>query len=188
MPDAFPAVTVGESSSGWMGLSSPSVSTVTPRRGCSSTLNVRAVPSRSTYSTGTISSSNAPESIEAIAWPWLYAAHSSTSRRVRPISRAVFSPTVIDMSNAGASGVSGWLGDIHICGSPPGWRHPRLRRRARALRAAGDDDACPCRHGCCPRPSCTALRPDAQWRLSAMPGALVSPRTTAVWRAMSPPP
>ena len=101
-------------------MSSASVSTVTPRRGCSSTLNLRAMPSRSRYSTGTISSSNAPESIDAIAWPWLYAAHSSTSRRVRPISRAVFSPTVIDMSNAGASGVSGWLGDIHICGSPPG--------------------------------------------------------------------
>ncbi len=39
-----------------------------------------------------------------------------------PISRDVFSPTVIDMSHAGASGVSGWLGDIQGTGSPPGSR------------------------------------------------------------------
>ena len=30
----------------------------------------------------------------------------------------MFSPTVIDMSHAGASGVSGWLGDIHAVSSP----------------------------------------------------------------------
>ena len=30
-----------------------------------------------------------------------------------PTFCAVFQPTVIDMSNAGACGVSGWLGDIH---------------------------------------------------------------------------
>ena len=123
-----------------------------------------------------------------MAWPWLYAAHSSTSSRVRPISRAVFSPTVIDMSNAGASGVSGWLGDIHCCGSPPGsstfhdcgavlwlWVPPATTTRSMPARML-------------PAPICTALSPAAQWRLSAMPGTLVSPRRTATLRAMTPPP
>ena len=180
MPDALPAVTVGVVELGVDGLELGERSRRSRRdAGARRRVNSRAMPSRSRYSTGTISSSNAPESIDAMAWPWLYAAHSSTSRRVRPISRAVFSPTVIDMSNAGASGVSGWLGDIHICGSPPGSstihdcgdgaRGSRCRRRRRR---------CPCRPGCCRPRAAPRSSPDAQWRLSAMPGDVRSrPRT-----------
>ena len=44
-------------------------------------------------------------------------AHSSDAARLMPARRAVFSPTVIDMSHCGASACSGWLGDIHGWGS-----------------------------------------------------------------------
>ena len=91
---------------------------------------------------------------------------------------AVFQPTVIDMSNAGASGVSGWLGDIHGCISsvpitrfiaageleidaPPAIT--TVSMSALMLAAA----------------PCTAAMPDAQCRLSATPGTLVRPSSTA---------
>ena len=40
--------------------------------------------------------------------------------RVSPASTAVLCPTVIDMSKAGASGVSGCEAGIQSCGSAPG--------------------------------------------------------------------
>ena len=95
--------------------------------------------------------------------------------RVTSAWRAVFHPTVIDMSNAGASGVSGWLGDIHGCGSgcragPSGCaassRGSRCRRRSRP---------CPCRPGCSRPPIWTAVRPDAQWRFIRRPGTFSRP-------------
>ena len=92
---------------------------------------------------------------------------------------AVFHPTVIDMSNAGASGVSGWLGDIH--GSMSSVPRPRFI-------AAGEVeiDSAPPAITTRSMPArmlaaapWTAAMPEAQWRFSATPGTLVSPSSTA---------
>ena len=75
---------------------------------------------------------------------------------------AVFWPTVIDMSNAGASGVSGWLGDIHGASSSPG------STRFIALGDVESDSAPPTmRTSSMPAmmlaaPDCTGAMPDAQ--------------------------
>ncbi len=100
----------------------------------------------------------------------------------------MFSPTVIDMSNVGASGVSGWLGDIHICGSPPGSStfHDCGEVLRLSVPPAMTTRSMPARM--LPAPICTALSPEAQCRLSAMPGTPVRPSRTATLRAMSPPP
>ena len=93
---------------------------------------------------------------------------------------AVFQPTVIDMSNAGASGVSGWLGDIHgASSSVPSMRFIAFGERRDALRAARDHDLVHAGHDAArPRPAPRAM-PDAQWRLSATPGTSVSPSSIA---------
>ena len=99
----------------------------------------------------------------------------SISSRVTPTFWAVFQPTVIDMSNAGACGVSGWLGDIHgFISSVPITRFIEL----------GDveiDSAPPAMTTVSipammlPAAVCTAAMPDAQWRLCTTPGTSMRP-------------
>ena len=83
------------------------------------------------------------------------------------------------MSKGGASGVAGWLGDIHCTGSAPS---------SRRLVDVGMDDALSVPPATTTRsmparidaaPICTADRPAAQWRLSARPGTSVRPSSTA---------
>ena len=106
MPEAFPAVTwpsgpVSERSAA-------SFSGVVSRRGCSSTLTVTVSPRPAGTVTGTISSSKRPSRRwHATARMFEWYDQSSDSSRVMPHSRAVFSPTVINMLVLGASGVSG---------------------------------------------------------------------------------
>ena len=136
-------------------------------------------PSRSVTSMGTISSSNRPSSIAWIARWWDRTAQASQSARVRPVAFAVFHPTVIDMSKAGASGCSGCDGDIH----GPQSSVPGLR-----LETCGVVDMLsdPPAITTVSMPAmmlaaalCTAPIPDAQWRLSASPGTSMRPRSMA---------
>ena len=62
--------------------------------------------------TGTIASAKRPSSVAATARMLEWYDQSSDSSRVMPHSRAVFSPTVINMFMLGASGESGWLGGM----------------------------------------------------------------------------
>ena len=103
------------------------------------------------------------------------------------MARAVFSPTVSGMSNAGASGVPGFGSDIHGTYVPSAFR---LLVAGAVLRLsvppASTTVSMPAR-----TPAAavvTAARPDAQCRLCARPGTLVSPSRTATLRAMTPPP
>ena len=65
------------------------------------------------------------------------------------------------MSNAGASGVSGWLGDIHIIGSPPGCAiHDCGAELELCVPPATTTVSMSARM--LPAASCTALSPDAQ--------------------------
>ena len=113
-PDELPAVMLKSSISGWSGFSAASFSIVRRRgAGARRPRRSRSSPSRRFTSIGKISSSKRPSSIASTARRCDRTAQSSMSSRVSPAFCAVFQPTVIDMSNAGASGVSGWLGDIH---------------------------------------------------------------------------
>ncbi len=116
-PAALPAVTVPPSSSGCSRGSAASRSIDVSARGCSSVSKTRVPPLPSGTSTGTICSLNQPSAIDCDARWCECSAHSSDAARLMPASRAVFSPTVMDMSHCGASACSGWLGDIHGCGS-----------------------------------------------------------------------
>ena len=92
---------------------------------------------------------------------------------------AVFKPTVIDMSNAGASGCSGCDGDIHWAqSSVPGVRFETIGM----LDMLSDPPAIttvsmPAMM--LPAAFCTAPMPDAQWRLSARPGTSMRPSSIA---------
>ena len=112
MPDAFPAVTEKPSISGCSGLSPANLSIDVPRRGCSSTSKTTAEPSAAVTLMGTISCVKRPSSMAAMARSCERSAQASISSRLMPAMFAVFQPTVIDMSKAGASGVSGCEGDI----------------------------------------------------------------------------
>ena len=98
--------------------SAASFSGVVSRRGCSSTLTVTVSPRPAGTVTGTISWAKRPSSVAATARMLEWYDQSSDSSRVMPHSRAVFSPTVINMLVLGASGVSGWLGGMN-CWTPP---------------------------------------------------------------------
>ena len=97
-----------------------------------------------------------------------------------PARRAVFSPTVMDMSHCGALACSGWLGDIHGWGSMAE-AGMDLNDRGEELRLsvppATTTSSMPARM--LPAAICTALRPAAQWRLSARPGTSVRPSSRA---------
>ena len=164
-PDELPAVTLKPSISGWSGLSVGEL-LHRRRRGAGArrprTSRVLAVAALHLDGHDLLLERALVDRLER-AGRATVRAHSSTSARVRPISRAVFSPTVIDMSNAGASGVSGWLGDIHSC----------ARRRAeRGFIDCGDVDSgsrCRRRRRRLSMPAlmlaaaiCTAPMPDAQ--------------------------
>ena len=109
-PDELPAVIVKPSISGCSGLSAASFSIVVSRRGCSSTVETSR-PSRASPRSGRSPPRSGPR-------------RSPRPRAVRPqrpgvhllagdaAFSAVFQPTVIDMSIVGASGGSGWVGDI----------------------------------------------------------------------------
>ena len=111
------------------------------------------------------------------------------SSRVTPARRAVFQPTVMDMSMLGAAAESGCVGEIQrsFQSSVPIVRY----------RHAGDVDCelTPPAIAASLMPAAmlaaanwTAARLAAQWRLTAAPGMAVSPAVRAAWRATTPPP
>ena len=179
MPDEFPAVTwpsgpVSERRAA-------SFSGVVSRRGCSSTLTVTVSPRPAGTVTGTISSAKRPSSVAATARMCEWYDQWSDSSRVMPHSRAVFSPTVINMLVLGASAESGWLGGMN-CWTPPKGKGDFSKRSGvrvmDSIPPAIIASAMPERMWAAA--SWTAIIPVAHWRCTAPPGVSGgSPRALA---------
>src|SRR5690606_22833199 len=179
-PEELPAVMLNPGISGWSGLRAASFSAVVPRRGCSSVSNTVREPSGRVTRSGTISSVNRPSSIAWTARWWLRSAHASMSSREMDASRAVFQPTVMDMSPAGASAMSGWEGGRQgsSASSVPGLN----RRMTGAVESDSTPPATTARFMPAMTPAAAvwiAERPVAQCRLCAIPGTPSSPDTSA---------
>ena len=180
-PQAFPAVMLKPSISGCSTFSLASFSMLVSRRGCSSTAKRPCG-----VSMGTISSLNRPSSMAWIACWWLRRAHASMSSLVTPALRAAFQPTVIDMSRLGASGRSGWVGDIQSSHSSPTRILLRGEVDAEFTPPAMISSSMPARM--LAAAFCTAARPAAQCRFTARPGTVVRPARDRGVPGYTPPP